>query len=424
MWAWYPCTVVVSAKRARTTNADLILSAWSFCFMSSFTIGNQRGSEGDKRRRPSASIMVATVLTVVVLTAAMFQVQRSLVLSPDRAASRPRGRSRRRLPQWLRASTQGTNRPNSGNRALQASASIMPGSGCLRQQFALSLADKRLERLGPGAAEFFDRVGHREACGLRVEAGGAERFPERGEMFDRVRIVAARERVAAPLVVRNFFIAHVLGQHAPEGRDDLLERDDRADHRIGGARRQGGAGQEADGDARHVLGGDQRKHGVFLAPGQPDRPLRRQAQAHLGAEILIEHRGPDMHRADPGPFEHLFGQIVLPHPRGRGIDRRLQHHQIDETGDTRFARGDRHGRGRVEQTVLYWIGKIDRRGALDRALDGADVEEVAFDYFGALGPQRLRAFVDLVDEGADRNSAFEQHFGYVPPGLALPAAGR
>jgi hypothetical protein len=42
--------------------------------MSSFTIGNQRGSEGDKRRRPSASIMVAPVLTVVVLTAAMFQV--------------------------------------------------------------------------------------------------------------------------------------------------------------------------------------------------------------------------------------------------------------------------------------------------------------------------------------------------------------
>jgi hypothetical protein len=40
--------------------------------MSSFTIGNQRGSEGDKCRRQSASIMVAT--TVVVFTVAMFQV--------------------------------------------------------------------------------------------------------------------------------------------------------------------------------------------------------------------------------------------------------------------------------------------------------------------------------------------------------------
>jgi hypothetical protein len=40
--------------------------------MSSFTIGNQRGSEGDKRRRPSAPIMVAT--TVDVFTVAMFQV--------------------------------------------------------------------------------------------------------------------------------------------------------------------------------------------------------------------------------------------------------------------------------------------------------------------------------------------------------------
>ena len=31
--------------------------------------------------------------------------------------------------------------------------------------------------------------------------------------------------------------------------------------------------------------------------------------------------------------------------------------------------------------------------------------------------------VDLVDEGANRNSALKQHFGYMPPGLALPAAG-
>ena len=28
--------------------------------------------------------------------------------------------------------------------------------------------------------------GHREAGGLRIEAGGAERLPERGEVFDPV----------------------------------------------------------------------------------------------------------------------------------------------------------------------------------------------------------------------------------------------
>ena len=35
----------------------------------------------------------------------------------------------------------------------------------------------------------------------------------------------------------------------------------------------------------------------------------------------------------------------------------------------------------------------------------------------------LRALVDLVHEGAHGNAAREQHFGDVPAGLALPAAG-
>ncbi len=57
-------------------------------------------------------------------------------------------------------------------------------------------------------------------------------------MFERVRIVTAPERVAAPLVVGNLLIAHVLAENAPEGRDDVLQGNDSADQRIGGARRQ------------------------------------------------------------------------------------------------------------------------------------------------------------------------------------------
>src|SRR6266700_3497771 len=143
---------------------------------------------------------------------------------------------------------------------------LLAGSGGFRHQFALAFAEERLERLGSGATEFFDRIGHREAGPLRIEACGAERLPERGEMLERVRIVAARKRVAAPLVVRDLFVAHVLGQDAPEGRDNLLQRDDGADHRIGGARRQRGAGQQADGNARHVLGRNEREHRVLFAP--------------------------------------------------------------------------------------------------------------------------------------------------------------
>src|SRR5260370_31123956 len=111
-------------------------------------------------------------------------------------------------------------------------------SGRFRHQLALALAHERLEGLGLRAAELFDRIGHRETGPLRIEAGGAERFPERGQMFERVRVEASRQRLAAPLLVRNFFVTHVLAENAPEGRDDVLQRDDGADHWIGGSRPQ------------------------------------------------------------------------------------------------------------------------------------------------------------------------------------------
>src|SRR5260370_7293974 len=66
-----------------------------------------------------------------------------------------------------------------------------------------------------------------------------------------------------------------------------------------------------------------------------------------------------MHGSDSRPLEDLFGQIILPHARGRGVHRGLQHHQIDQACDTCFARGHSHRRGRVKQAVLHRIGEID-----------------------------------------------------------------
>jgi len=88
-----------------------------------------------------------------------------------------------------------------------------------------------------------------------------------------------------------------------------------------------------------------------------------------------------------------------------------------------LARCERHGRGRVEQSLLHRVGEIDRRHALRRTLDGANVEEVTFDQLGAEGAQTVRTFVDLVHEGAHRDPAGQQHFRYVPTGLALFSAG-
>jgi hypothetical protein len=101
----------------------------------------------------------------------------------------------------------------------------------------------------------------------------------------------------------------------------------------------------------------------------------------------------------------------------------LQHHQIDQPRYACLAGRQRHRGGGVEKTVLDRIGEIDHRRALRSALDRADVEKIALDDFGAQRTQPLRPFVDRMDKGAHGNAAREQHFGHVPAGLALPAAG-
>jgi hypothetical protein len=114
----------------------------------------------------------------------------------------------------------------------------------------------------------------------------------------------------------------------------------------------------------------------------------------------------------------------LAHAGCGGVGRRLKHHEIDEAGDTFFARRERHRRGRVAQPVLYGVGEIDGRDVLHGVLDGADVKEVAGEYFRPEGFQPVRAFVDPANQGADRDISLKQHFGDVPAGLALGAPGR
>jgi len=58
------------------------------------------------------------------------------------------------------------------------------------------------------------------------------------------------------------------------------------------------------------------------------------------------------------------------------------------------------------------------------ALHGLDVEEIALENFGAECAELVGAIVDRAHKGAHGNAALEQHFGDVPAGLALAAAGR
>ena len=89
-----------------------------------------------------------------------------------------------------------------------------------------------------------------------------------------------------------------------------------------------------------------------------------------------------------------------------------------------LARRKRHRGGRVCQSVLDRIGKVDRRDVFRGLFDRANVEEVADKDFSAERFQAIGAFVDLAHESADAGAAFKQHLGDVPAGSALGAAGR
>ena len=197
-----------------------------------------------------------------------------------------------------------------------------------------------------------------------------------------------------------------------------------ADDGIGGSCGPLGTREQTNRDPRDIFGRDQRQNGVFITKRQADGAARGHARADKTRHILVKHGGPKMDRTDARPLEHLFRQIVLPHAGRRRVDRRLVHHEIDQPGNTILARRKRHRGGRVRQSVLDRIGKVDRRDTPGGLFDRADVEEVADNNFSAERFQAIGAFVALAHESADAGTAFKQHLGDMPAGSALGAAGR
>ena len=125
-------------------------------------------------------------------------------------------------------------------------------------------------------------------------------------MLDCMGIVVARPRILAPFVVGDFLIPHIAGEHVGEGRDDLFQRQRRANQRIGGTRLRFGAGQKTGGDTGDILACNERQHGIFATPGQPDCALRWQALTDERGDIFVEDGRANMYRADACPFEDLF----------------------------------------------------------------------------------------------------------------------
>src|SRR5882724_13218194 len=81
-----------------------------------------------------------------------------------------------------------------------------------RQQLAFPFAHEGLERLRLRAADLFDRTTHGVVGIVRIDRRAADRPPERGEMRDSMLIIAARGRVAAPFLVGDFLITHILAE--------------------------------------------------------------------------------------------------------------------------------------------------------------------------------------------------------------------
>jgi hypothetical protein len=91
-------------------------------------------------------------------------------------------------------------------------------------------------------------------------------------MFDRMRIPAARENLAPPLLVGDLLVVDVLVEDARKSPDDLLDGNGAADDEIGGAGYPLGIREQTDSNPRDVFGRDQRQNGISLPSGRRMAP--------------------------------------------------------------------------------------------------------------------------------------------------------
>ena len=132
---------------------------------------------------------------------------------------------------------------------------------------------------------------------------------------------------------------------------------------------------------------------------------------------------PLRYRRIPGPFENLFRQIVLPHPRCRSIQRRSQHHQVNQAADAGLSRGHSNVGGCFCQAWLNGVCEIDTADIAHCLLHGLRIEEVAFEHFRTKLTKVFRAFIASANECPDRNIPGQQHCRYLAPGFPLCPAG-
>src|ERR1700730_13403512 len=121
-------------------------------------------------------------------------------------------------------------------------------------------------------------------------------------MFDCVLIDATCESLTAPLIVRDLFVAHILAKNATEGFDDVSQRVDGTDQRVGRAGWHLKTCEETRGDTCRVLGRNERDHRLVATPRKPDRSLSSKAGDSKGAEVLVKQCSPDMCRPNRSPI--------------------------------------------------------------------------------------------------------------------------
>jgi len=198
---------------------------------------------------------------------------------------------------------------------------------------------------------------------------------------------------------------HVLVENARKARDDLLQGDSRADHRIGcpAVNEAGQQGQRQRGD---VLTGNERKNGGFLAQGSRIAPCAG-SSSDQAREILVEDRALICTAPTPAHSKTCSARKILPH---RGVERpsTTGTSRIDEA-ETPSSRAAKAMARCIPQSVLNRISIVDRRNALHRLDDRSDVKEIALE-FRRQARQFVRPFVDLTNEGANRNPAARAAF--------------
>jgi hypothetical protein len=128
-------------------------------------------------------------------------------------------------------------------------------------------------------------------------------------------------------------------------------------------------------------------------------------RAHV---FIIGRRSMQMDRSHLRPIEDVICQSMLHIAKARRFARALELRVVDDKLGLRFACGHSKDGCSLKQSISHRVGKVSALYTFERGADRVAIQQIALHNFGPELPESIGPCIQLVDEGTNRNTLFEQ----------------